>query len=530
MLGLGNSLVRSINNSLVSGIEFINYPQLGDVGEAGIISYVDHKEGDSVATVWEIVPMSISIPDGNNEFYSDTVANAYNYIYQTFEYIKNGVVYNDFTLASKNFIDGFVSHWRNNQDAFDEGFYYFPSSISRTLSDFALSGGGSIDDNTVSGYSSSFVLNTDNAFDVDSGYTYYSISETDPAKKYHFLAARSYELQLQYKEAVNIDPVVFSSRTVEDLENDRHEYLRGELDFTSNSSTGFIPDGLHGMGGQTLCVIQARNCQLFFNITIDLGVLAPPELISKLNETEQPWWNSSEQLYLKFKAGNAGHSDISFPFLTQLDQGSTNKIVGEFAIPLRKAKTSDINSTFSNYNRVFYDGLVVKSENGNAFYKICYVGELDIRQFSSRSFIAKVVGNELAPLNSSEMANYFPDITVDEIQSALTDQSIKDFHFDKGTNTPIPRDRWWTVIRVRDLSIFTNARPESEKIAFPTEMQSVIVPMFPQYNLAGASITYGTDIDGGLQEGGGTIPFTFEEFMKSSLNTGYTEDTDYVNK
>lgn len=516
MLGLGNALTRSINFGLVDQTLFSNYPQLGDAGQVGIVSQVVVDETTGIATVWEVLPMSILIPSGSESYYSDTVANAYNYVYTDFKYIKNGNVYENFTLCDTAVADGFYSYWRNNQDKFDEGFYFFPNQLSRQTSDLVLVGGGPINNNTVESYSNSHVVNTNNMFSVDDQVTYYPVNDFDVSENFHVLAARSYTVQLQYKDALNIEPITVATKAVEDLDNDRYEYQRGELNQQSTSITGYVPEVLHGMTGNSSLIVQARNHQILFNVTLNVPADSVSDLIlNKLLTVEQPWWNSNEQIFLKCTVGHAGNSDFTFNQLLPIKKGDVHDVVMDFVLPMRKVKQSDINNTLTQYVYL-QDGLLA----GANYYKISWVAELDVRQMSSLPFVVAPSGGGSVAIG----AEYFDNITLDERLSALANQSIGEWHYDKGFDSPLPSNRWWSVFRIRNLSFFTSARPESEKIDIPVDMQNVTVPMYPNVNYAGAIIDYGKDLDD--QD----LQWTFKDYIEKVAGAGNDADSDYIDR
>lgn len=518
MLGLGNALTRSINFGLVGeGIQFSNYPQLGDLGQVGIISQVVVDEATGIATIWEVLPMSILIPSGNESYYSDTVTNAYNYVYTDFKYIKSGEVYENFTLCDSAVANGFYSYWRDNQDKFDDGFYVFPSSSSRFLTDLILAGGTPVGDNTVESYSATNIVNTENMFSVDGQVTYYSVNSIDTSEKFHVLAARSYELQLQYKGALDIEPVALTTKAVEDIDNDRYEYQRGEINQQANSITGYVPEVLHDITGNTALIAQARNHQILFNVTLDLPVAddIADLFLNKLPEVAQPWWNSNEQIYMKCTVAHAGQSDYTFNQLNYIKQGDVSDVVMDFVLPMRKVKSADINNTISQY-ALLQDGLLAKPP----LYKISWVAELDVRQMSSLPFVVTPSGSSSLPIGPE----YFDNITLEQRLAALANQSIGEWHYDKGFNTVLPNNRWWSVFRVRNVSFFTNARPESEVIERPTGMENIVVPMYPNVNYAGAIIDYGKDLDDG------DLQWTFKEYIEKLGGSGNDADSDYINR
>lgn len=516
MLGLGNALTRSINFGLVEQTLFSNYPQLGGFGQVGIVSQVTVDETTGIATVWEVLPMSILIPSGNESYYSDTVANAYNYVYTDFEYIKDGTVYDNFTLCDTAISDGFYSYWRDNQDKFDDGFYFFPNQLSRVSSDLILSGGTAINDGTVGSYSNSHIVSTNNMFSVDGQVTYYSVNDVDVSGNFHVLAARSYTIQLQYKDALNIEPIAIATKAVEDLDNDRYEYLRGELNQQSTSITGYVPEVIHGMTGNSSLIVQARNHQILFNVTLNVSADSISDLVlNKLSTVEQPWWNSNEQIFLKCTVGHAGNSDFTFNQLLNIKKGDNPDVVMDFVLPMRKVKQSDINQTLTQY-AYLQDGLLA----GVNYYKISWVAELDVRQMSSLPFVFAPSGAGFVSVG----LEYFDGITVEEIALALANQSIGEWHYDKGFDSPLPSNRWWSVFRIRDLSFFTSARPESEKIDIPVDMQNVTVPMYPNVNYAGAVIDYGKDLDDG------DLQWTFKEYIEKVAGAGNDADSDYINR
>lgn len=517
MLGLGNALTRSINFGLVGeGIQFSNYPQLGSFGQSGVVSRVVVDETTGIATIWEVLPMSILIPSGNESYYSDTVTNAYNYVYQEFSYIKDGVVYDDFTLCDSQVADGFFSYWRDNQDKFDEGFYFFPNFLSRLTSDLILNGGDGITDSTVSSFGDSEVVSTSNMFQTSNSVTYYTVNDVDTSFNFHVLAARSYELQLQYKGNLDIEPIALTTKAVEDLDNDRYEYQRGELNQQSNSITGYVPEVIHGITGNTLLVAQARNHQILFNVTIDVPANDLLDLfLNKLPDVAQPWWNSNEQIYMKCTVAHAGQSDFSFNQLNNLKKGDSPDVVMDFVLPMRKVKSTDINNSITNYVLV-QDGLLA----GATYYKISWVAELDVRQMSSLPFVFTPSGSSYLAIGNE----FFDGIELQERLAALANQSIGEWHYDKGFDTPMPNNRWWSVFRVRNVSFFTNARPESEVIERPTGMENITVPMYPNVNYAGAIIDYGKDLDDG------DLQWTFKEYIEKQSGSGNDADSDYINR
>lgn len=517
MLGLGNALTRSINFGLVEQTLFSNYPQLGTFGQVGFISQVTVDETTGIATIWEVLPMSILIPSGNESYYSDTVTNAYNYLYQDFSYIKDGTVYDNFTICDSSMADGFFSYWRDNQDKFDEGFYVFPSSLSRTLADLTLFGGSSLTDNTVSGFSGTEIVHTSNMFSTNGSVTYYTTNNLDTSFKFHVLAARSYELQLQYKGILDIEPIALTTKAVEDIDNDRYEYQRGEINQQSSSITGYIPEALHDITGNTALIAQARNHQILFNVTLDLPVASDIAdlFLNKLPEVSQPWWNSNEQIYMKCTVAHAGQSDFTFNFLNLIKRGDSTDVVMDFVLPMRKVRSADINNSITQYV-LLEDGLLANPP----IYKISWVAELDVRQMSSLPFVATPSGNSWVSLGPE----YFENFTTDQLQAALANQSIGEWHYDKGFNTMLPNNRWWSVFRVRNVSFFTNARPESDVIERPTGMENIVVPMYPNVNYAGAIIDYGKDLDDG------DLQWTFKEYIEKLSGSGNAADSDYINR
>lgn len=523
MLGLGNALTRSINFGKVGeSTPFSNYPQLGSFGQAGIVSYVSVDEETSLATVWEVLPISIQIPDGADFFYTDTLANAYNYVYKDFKYIKDGVVYDNFTIADTQIIDGFFDYWRDNQDKFDDGFYVAINNISRTFSDAVLFSGGSITDQDVTEFQSNEIYHTGNVFSKSNQITYYNSDSLNPSDTFHVFVARSYQVQMLFAEKLSLEPVVIQPKTVEDVENDRYEYVRSDIDFSSNSALDYQPEPLHSFSPNTSVILEPRNHQLVFTFMVDIGFAesVADMIANKLPNVPKPWWNSSEQIYMKCTVGHAGHSDFTFP---QLENNLSNdfdvKSVENFVIPLRKVTADDINTEEENLQYVHFgfDGVVAKNQNGNLYYKVCWVGEVDVRTMSSLPF---VLFPNLTPVPSDK----FNGLSLEKRLQALSDKPIGEWHYNEGFDTPIPSDRWWSVFRVRNVSLYTNIRPESDVIQIPVDAQSVIVPMFPNVNIAGNIIEYGSDIDRDFPL------YTFKEYMLASLGTGRAEDTDYIDK
>lgn len=523
MLGLGNALTRSINFGKVGeSTPFSNYPQLGSFGQAGIVSYVSVDEQTSLATVWEVLPIPIEIPEGENFFYTDTLANAYNYVYKDFEYIKDGVVYDDFTIADTQIIDGFFDYWRDNQSKFDRGFYIAINQASRVLSDSVLIGGGSVTNQDIAEFQNSEIYHTGTVFSKSNQITYYSSSNLNPSDKFHVLAARSYQTQMLFEEKLSLDPVTIQPKAVEDIENDRYEYVRSDIKFSSDSALDYQPEPLHNFSSNTSVTVEPRNHQLFFTFTVDVGFAESVQdlVLNKLPNVAKPWYNASEQIYMKCTVAHAGHSDFTFSQLeNNFSNNSVAKSVENFVVPLRKVTFNDINTSAEGLRYVHFgiDGVIAKNQNNNFYYKVCWVGEVDVRTMSSKPF---VFSGQLTGIPSDK----FNGLTLEERFLANSDQSIGEWHYDKGFDTPIPRDRWWSVFRVRNVSLYTNARPESDTIEIPADAQSVIVPMFPEVNIAGSVIEYGTDIDKDLPL------YTFKEYMLASLNTGETEDTDYIDK
>ena len=524
MLGLGNALTRSINFGLLGEqTPFSNYPQLGTFGKAGIISYVEVDELSGEATIWEVLPFPILIPEGDNEFYSDTVANAYNYIYKEFKYIKDGAFYDNFTLPDIQTINGFFSYWRGNQNKFDDGFYFVPRNVDRIASDAILFGEGSINDTTVSGFGESEVYSTSDMFSKPSSVKYYT-KEVLPSEKLHFLAARSYTEQLQYKDSLNLEPLSLTTKNVEDLDDDRYEYRRDEIDFLSNAATGYVPEPIHKFTPNTSVIAQPKNHQILFNVTVDVGYAGSPsgsfdggKYLELLQSVEQPWWNSSEKIFMKCKVGLAGTSDWTYSQLLSVTSPSTEyKPVAEFNMQMRKVTSADVNLSLSN-SVVIQDGVIVRDDN---FVRISWVAECDLRTVSCRGMASSPQGSG----GNTQITNPISGYSLETLLQALADASVNDFHYSKGLDTPIPNDRWWSVCRVRDVSFYTSARPESLVVEVPTQMQSVVVPMFPEVNIAGAIVEYGTDIDKS------SVPFTFKEYIQQSTNTGESQDSDYINK
>jgi hypothetical protein len=88
----------------------------------------------------------------------------------------------------------------------------------------------------------------------------------------------------------------------------------------------------------------------------------------------------------------------------------------------------------------------------------------------------------------------------------------------------LPNNRWWSVFRVRNVSFFTNARPESEVIERPTGMENIVVPMYPNVNYAGAIIDYGKDLDDN------DLQWTFKQYIEKLSGSGNDADSDYINR